>query len=109
MWLLQWQKSLIQPVLEPPERLQGILASRTIRKNKDTQEQVWTLRGRLNSFVFVKNKLWVSKKETIIPVEYLNEVNFTLDQEVALRRVNTQRQKMHLVVVTVSLPRRREW
>lgn len=45
---------------------------------------------RSNRLVFVRNKFWISKKKTAIPLKYLEETNFTLGQLVTLPRGNTE-------------------
>lgn len=51
---------------------------------------MWTLRGRFNRFVFVRNKFWVSEKETAIPTEISRQINFTPGQVVTDLRGTTE-------------------
>lgn len=47
---------------------------------------MWTLRGRFNRFVFVRNEFWVLKNETAIAAEVSRQAKLTLGQAVTLLR-----------------------
>lgn len=54
---------------------------------------MWTLRGRFNRVFFVKNKFWVSKKETAISKGVSRQINFTPGQVVTVLRGNPKTRK----------------